>query len=145
MYHCRSNLSGTATPFTSSLKMKQCAGEFVSFAVVFLIAWTFFTPGSEGFFEANTLIHFSFIGVSPVSYTHLDVYKRQFLSHNKDKSPKTHGFQGCLLLMCYFYSKLKAAPLLKSSRAYRIASIRWLKSSMGLFSFFPVLLSTSHV
>lgn len=38
MYHCRSNLSGTETPFTSSLKIKQCAGEFVNFAAVFLVA-----------------------------------------------------------------------------------------------------------
>ena len=44
----------------------------------------------------------------------------------------------------YFYSKLKALHREKSSNAYRIASIRWLKSSMGLFILYPVFRSVSQ-
>lgn len=49
---------------------------------------------------------------------------------------------GLLLLPCY--SKLKAGPTSISSRAYRIASIRWLKSSMGVLILAPNL-SSAHV
>ena len=65
MYHALSNFFGTFTPFTSSLNIKQCSGEFEILAGLPVVACTLTTPWSFSSIDANILMHFSFMYLSP--------------------------------------------------------------------------------